>query len=107
MDTMESPVGEVGTLAQLAVVEFPLFPVFLSAAVQTLPVPWGWAGLGKSACLPIIHLAAFEREQRAQTYGVLCLHGEKSDLSLFVQHSFTFSLSLTLSGLYPSGTNTC
>lgn len=29
--------------------EFPLFPVFIRAAVQTPPVPWGWAGLGKSA----------------------------------------------------------
>lgn len=84
--------GEVGTRAQLALMEFPLFPVFLRAAVQTPPVPRGWAGSGKSACLPIIHLAALEREQSTQTYGEWCPHGEKSDKSLFVQHFFTFFL---------------
>ena len=51
--------------------EFPLFPLFVHAAVQTLPVPRGWAGLGKSACLPITHLAALEGEQSTQTYGML------------------------------------
>lgn len=84
--------GEVGTRAQLALMEFPLYPVFLRAAVQTPPVPRGWAGSGKSACLPIIHLAALEREQSTQTYGEWCPHGEKSDKSLFVQHFFTFFL---------------
>ena len=94
MEATASPVrrGEVGTRAQLALMEFPLFPVFLRAAVQTPPVPRGWAGSGKSACLPIIHLAALEREQSTQTYGEWCLHGEKSDKSLFVQHFFTFVL---------------
>lgn len=70
--------------------EFPLFPVFLRAAVQTSPVPWVWAGLGKSACLPITHLAALEREQSTQTYGVSGFHREKSDQSLFVQHFLRF-----------------
>lgn len=92
-------VSPAGGGAQLAMMEFPLYPVFLRAAVQTLPVPWGWAGLGKSACLPITHLATLEREQSAQTYGVLSLHKEISDQSLFVQHLFTFSLLLTFSGL--------
>lgn len=106
---MASPVegGGVETPVQLAMMEFPLFPVFLRAAVQTPPVPWGWAGLGKSACLPIIHLAALEREQSTQTYGSLCLHGEKSDKSLFVQHFFTFFLLLAFSCFSLSGTNTC
>lgn len=62
--------------------EFPLFPVFLRAAVQTPPVPWGWAGLGKSACLPITHLAALEREQSTQTYGMLGFHGEERPKSV-------------------------
>lgn len=81
--------------------EFPLFPVFLDAAVQTLPIPWGWAGLGKSACLPIIHLAALEREQSTRTHGLLCLHGERCDtVCLFSTSSPSFAcLSL-------SGTNT-
>lgn len=60
--------------------EFPLFPVLLHAAVKTPPVPWGWAGLGKSACLPIIHLAALERESRSLHMACCAsLCGEKSD----------------------------
>lgn len=86
--------------------EFPLFPVFLHAAVQTPPVSWGWAGLGKSACLPITHLAALEREQSTQTHGAWCLHGEKGDkVCLFSTSSLSFFL-LTFSGLSLSGTNT-
>ena len=54
-----------GDGSQLAMMEFPLFPVFLRAAVQTPPVPWGWAGLGKSACLPITHLTPPPRGSRA------------------------------------------
>ena len=91
----------MGTPAQLAMMEFPLFPVFLHAAVQTPPVPRDWAGLGKSACLPIIHLAALEREQSTRTYG---LHGEESDrVCLFSTSSLSLSLVFSLSGTNTRG----
>lgn len=50
--------------------EFPLFPVFLCAAVQTPPVPQDWTGLGKSLCLPITHLATLESLSRAMGHSV-------------------------------------
>lgn len=105
MDTMVSPVGGVGTPAQLAMMEFPLFPVFLSAAVQTLPVPWGWAGLGSQAVYPSPTWQALT-ENRAFRHDVLCLHWEKSDQSLFVQHFFTFSSGL-LSVVFLCQEQTC
>lgn len=86
--------GGMGTLAQMAMMEF---PVFLNFAVQALHVPWGWAGLEKSAYLPITHLAALERKQSALTYGELCLCGEQSDkVCLFDTSSLSFSCLLSL-----------
>lgn len=82
-----------GSPAQLAKMEFPLFPVFLRAAVQTLHVPWGWAGLGKSACLPIIHLAALEREHVASCAS---MGRGVTKVCLFSTSSLSFACLLSL-----------
>lgn len=95
MEMIADPVrgGGCGSPAQMAMMEFPLFPVFLRAAVQTLHVPWGWAGLGKSACLPIIHLAALERKHVASCASM----GRRvTKACLFSTSSLSFSCLLSL-----------
>lgn len=57
--------------------EFPLFPVFLCAAVQTPAVPRGWAGAGRSeAVYPSSTWSAREGAEHSDTWRVAAPRGE-------------------------------